>query len=81
MYILIRCSNSEVVEAVVLAVGRDRLRVAIAGENDVREFTRSGSLWRVETGESVEFEFIAAGEAQDPFYVSSSLALTSRAAS
>ncbi len=64
MYLLIRYSNGEVVEAVVLSARGNRMRIAISGDDDASELMRDGSQWFSGTGESVEFEFVASGEAQ-----------------
>ena len=69
MYLILRDSNSQVFEALVLDHRSDRLRVAIPGDDDARELIRFGSDWFYETGERVQFEFMAAGEAQGPFSV------------
>ena len=58
MYMLIRYPAGIVVEAVVLAKGRDRLRVAAAGFPDAIELKRSGQRWLTADGEPVEFDFL-----------------------
>jgi len=45
MHMLIRYPVGIIVEAVVLAKGRDRMRVAVAGFPDTIELRRSGSQW------------------------------------
>ena len=60
MYLLIRYAAGVVVEGVVLANGRNRMRVAAAGFADTIELHRSGLDW-VDTGrQPVELEFIMA---------------------
>jgi hypothetical protein len=58
MYMLIRYPVGIIVEAVVLAKGRNRLRVAMAGFPDTVELRRSGSQWFTPTRQPVEFEFL-----------------------
>lgn len=58
MYMLIRYPAGIIVEAVVLAKGRNRLRVAVAGFPDTMELRRSGSQWFTPTRQPVEFEFL-----------------------
>jgi hypothetical protein len=58
MYMLIRYPVGIIVEAVVLAKGRDRLRVVAAGFPDTIELRRSGSQWFTPSREPVEFEFL-----------------------
>jgi hypothetical protein len=60
MYLLIRYAAGVVVEGVVLANGRNRMRVAAAGFADTIELQRSGLDW-VDTGcQPVELEFMMA---------------------
>jgi len=58
MYLLIRYPSDILVEAVALAKGKNRIRVAIAGFPDTLELRRSGEHWFTETGQLVEFEFL-----------------------
>jgi hypothetical protein len=58
MYLLIKYPVGIIVEAVVLARGRDRMRVATAGFPDTVELKRSGSQWFTATRQPVEFEFL-----------------------
>jgi len=58
MYLLIKCSAGIIVDAVVLARGRGRMRVAAAGFPDTFELRRSGSQWFTEARQPVEFEFL-----------------------
>jgi hypothetical protein len=60
MYLLIRYSAGIILEAVVLAKGTNRLRIAVAGFPDTIELKRSGSQWFTPTREPVEFEFLLA---------------------
>src|SRR5580692_7696759 len=58
MYMLIRYPVGIIVEAVVLAKGRDRMRFAAAGFPDTIELRRSGSQWFTPNREPIEFEFL-----------------------
>jgi hypothetical protein len=65
MYLLIRYSVGIILEAVVLAQGRNRLRIAVAGFPDTIELKRSGSQWFTATHQAVEFEFLLSDTHQD----------------
>jgi hypothetical protein len=58
MYLLIRYPGGIIVEGVVLAKGRNRLRVAAAGFPETIELMRSGALWSTDKGEQVELDFL-----------------------
>jgi hypothetical protein len=58
MYMLIRYPVGVIVEAVVLAKGRNRMRVAAAGFPDTIELRRSGPQWFTATRQPVEFDFL-----------------------
>jgi hypothetical protein len=58
MYMLIGYPAGIIVEAVVLAKGKNRLRVAAAGFPDTVELRRSGSQWFTPTRQPVEIEFL-----------------------
>ena len=58
MYIVIRYASGIIVEAVVLAKGRDRLRAAVAGLLDTVELRRDGARWFTADREPVEFDFL-----------------------
>jgi hypothetical protein len=53
-----RYPNGTIVEGVVLAQGRNRMRVAAAGFPDALELRRSGAQWVTASGEPVEFDFL-----------------------
>lgn len=59
MLALIRYPVGVIVEAVILAVTRNRMRVAAAGFPDVFEIRRTGSRWLTDSGEAIEFEFLS----------------------
>ena len=65
MYLLIRYPVGIIVEAVVLAKGRNRLRIVAAGFPDTIELKRSGSQWFTPTRQAVEFEFLLSDGHQD----------------
>ena len=58
MYTVIRYAGGIIVEGVVLAAGRDCLRVAVAGFIDIVELRRAGERWFAADGEPVEFDFL-----------------------
>ena len=58
MYMLIRYPIGIIVEAVVLAKGKNRIRAAAAGFPDVIELKRSGPQWFTATGQPVDFDFL-----------------------
>jgi hypothetical protein len=58
MYLLMRYPVGVVVEGVILANGKNRLRVAAAGFADTLELKRSGTEWFDAGHERVELEFI-----------------------
>ena len=58
MYLLIRYPGGIIVEGVMLAKGRNRLRVAAAGFSETIELRRADALWSTENGEQVELDFL-----------------------
>ena len=58
MYMLIRYAGGIIVEGVLLAKGRDRLRVAASGFPETIELKRSGSRWITAGHVQVEFDFL-----------------------
>jgi hypothetical protein len=58
MYLLIRYPVGAIVEGVVLAHQKNRMRVAAAGFPDTIELRRSGNQWYTSTREPVEFDFL-----------------------
>jgi len=65
MYVLIRYPVGIIVEAVVLAKGKNRMRVALAGFPDTIELRRSGSQWLAATRQPIEFDFVMSNAHQD----------------
>jgi hypothetical protein len=74
MYMLIRYAGGIIVEGVLLAKGRDRLRVAASGFPETIELRRTGALWSTDDGEEVEFYFVMADTDQAERVSSSTLA-------
>ena len=58
MYMVIRYAGGIIAEAVVLAKGRERLRVAVTGFLDTVDLRRVGARWFAANGEPVEFDFL-----------------------
>jgi hypothetical protein len=58
MYMLIRYAGGIIVEGVLLARGRDRLRVAVSGFPETIELRRTGSRWITSGHIQVEFDFL-----------------------
>jgi len=58
MYVLIRYPVGIIVEAVILAKGKDRMRVVAAGFPDTIELTRSDAQWYTASRQPVEFDFL-----------------------
>ena len=58
MYLLIRYPVGTIVEGVVLAHRKNRMRVAAAGFPDTIELRRSGQQWFTSTRQPVEFDFL-----------------------
>ncbi|HEX3746282.1 MAG TPA: hypothetical protein VHW09_20230 [Bryobacteraceae bacterium] len=66
MYLLIRYAAGVVVEGVVLANGKNRMRVAAAGFPDTLELKRSGGQWTVANRQSVEVDFMMSQPSDTP---------------
>ena len=64
MYMLIRYAGGIIVEGVLLAKGRDRLRVAASGFPETLELRRTGSRWITSGHVEVEFDFLMSDEHQ-----------------
>jgi len=58
MYLLIRYPAGVVIEGVVLAAGKNRLRVVSPGFADTLELKRSGKSWIIAGRYRVELEFL-----------------------
>jgi hypothetical protein len=66
MYVLFRYPVGVIVEGVVLASGRNRMRVAARGFADIIELKRSGSNWINADRECVAVEFIMSRSSETP---------------
>jgi hypothetical protein len=64
MHLIISTPNGTRLEALVLAVGENRLRVVVAGHNDTVELRRNYGQWSSDQGE-VELEALIADHAID----------------
>jgi hypothetical protein len=58
MYLLIRYPGGIIVEGVLLAKGRNRLRVVAAGFPDAIELRRTGTAWFTAGRVAVELDFL-----------------------
>jgi hypothetical protein len=56
MLITLRCENNSNMEGVLLAMGDDRIRVAVRRLNDTVEFRQIDGVWFGEQGNAVEIE-------------------------
>jgi len=64
MHLLIGYAGGIIVEGVVLAMGRDCLRVAVSGFPETIELRRTGAVWSADNGEQVEFYFVMCDKCQ-----------------
>lgn len=64
MFILIRYPAGVVIEGVVLAAGKNRLRVVSPGFPDTLEVKRSGKHWILAGRYRVELEFLMSGSSE-----------------
>lgn len=58
MYLQIRLSNGMIVEGVLLAQKKNRMRFVAAGFPDTIELKRSGAQWFTASDQPVEFDFL-----------------------
>ena len=63
MYTLISYPAGVIIEAVIVSRTEDRMRVVAAGLPDALELRRSDQNWLMESGEAIQFEFLAADSA------------------
>jgi hypothetical protein len=61
MYTLIEYPVGIIVEAVVLSMEKNRLRVAAPGFSDALEFTSSGNRWITDEGQEADVLFLEYG--------------------
>ena len=62
MYMLIRYAGGIIVEGVLLAKGRDRLRVAASGFPETLALRRTGAGWMTSGDVQGEFDFLMSDE-------------------
>ena len=65
MHVVLSFSKGQPVEAVLLGVGRSRLRLAVPGYNDALELELIGSQWTTEDGEAVSIDAITRSASMD----------------
>jgi len=80
MYTLIEYPVGVIVEAVVLSMEPNRLRVAAAGFPDTLELIQSGLEWVTEEGQKVEVGFLQYGACEAAAVFPPGVALPARAA-
>ncbi len=59
---IITYADGSAVEALLLSTGASEMRLAVAGEDDVRLFRRIDGSWRAEDGRRVEIEYSWQGD-------------------
>ena len=79
MYLLIRYPGGIIAEGVLLAKGRDRLRVVVAGFPDTVELKRAGEMWSTCRRELVEIDFLMSAQCQSQTLSSSVTSCTAAA--
>jgi len=62
MYLLIRYPGEVIAEAVLLAKGKNRMRIIAPGFPDAIELKRTGAKWSTCQGEVVEIDFLMSDE-------------------
>ena len=65
MNLIICDSKQRRLEGVVLAAGKNRIRVALRGVSDVTELRQEYSQWTLETGERVNLELLMGDNRSD----------------
>jgi hypothetical protein len=80
MYTLIEYPIGLAVEAFVLSMDEEHLRVTAAGFSDVLEFTKSGEEWLTEEGQRIEIGFLQCSVTEAAPVFPASLALAVGAA-
>jgi hypothetical protein len=61
MHLTISYFDGRRVEAIVLAVSADRMRISIPGCDDATELRMAGDFWISEAGEVIEIESMVVG--------------------
>lgn len=62
MHLMIRDSQGRVVESLLLAVSKYRMRVQTRGAVDVAELTLEFGDWTLQPGQKVELEFVSTAD-------------------
>ena len=65
MYLTISFADGRMLEAVLLAVSRDRMRLAIQGRAETAEFRLVDGEWTSEEGEKIELESLVSDGSLD----------------
>lgn len=65
MNLIISDSTQRRFEGIVLAAGRNRIRVALRGVSDVTELHREYDQWALETGEPVDLDLLLGDNQSD----------------
>ena len=60
MHMILLNQNGRRVDAILLAAGRDRMRVVVNNSADTMELRRKNQVWTADNGEPFEFEFMQA---------------------
>jgi hypothetical protein len=60
MHMIVKFQNGIRAEALLLAGGRDRMRLIVSGQADAIELSKADGYWYTEAGEPVEIEAITA---------------------
>jgi len=58
MYMILRYGTGRLVEAVLLHATRERMKVAVRGQEDTVQFSLIGDLWISDDGSEIEIESI-----------------------
>ncbi len=66
MYLTMRYFDGRRVEAIVLAIGADRMRITIPDSHDAIELRQSQGIWMTDSNELVELEALLAEEETAP---------------
>ncbi|HEX3877194.1 MAG TPA: hypothetical protein VHW24_09420 [Bryobacteraceae bacterium] len=64
MYLLLRNSSGRVTESLLLAAGRNTIRVVLHGVGDTLELSFSNGQWRSDRDETFEIEALTSGSSE-----------------
>ena len=68
MYLVIRDATGGTLDGVVLAIGTDRMRVALRGSSDTIELRRAYTQWFNDGGDRIELDaLLSDGHAAAPY--------------